>query len=164
MATLLEMLAEKKRLQEVVQEIVVKAIEQVQEYELVPEPVVQEIVIQEVALVEAIQHEMSIDPTILKEAELVTADIIPRIRQLASLSDIQTENEMKLLKAALMANPQAVSLMLPEDVGMLVVALRRITKEAILAEVEKKAKGKTKVAKMDITKLSKEDLLDVTDF
>jgi hypothetical protein len=84
---------------------------------------------------------------IADEAAIVTADIIPRIRQLNSLSEASLETEMKLLKAALMANPEAVTLMLPEDIGEMVVALRKITKEAIItaeSKVTKKATGKAK--------------------
>ena len=96
---------------------------------------------------------------IADEAAIVTADIIPRIRQLNSLSDAQLEVEMKLLKAALMANPEAVALMLPEDIGEMVVALRKITKEAVVA-AEVKAAGRTKTAK---PKLDKNGQMEIAD-
>lgn len=85
---------------------------------------------------------------IAEEAAIVTADIVPRIRQLSSLSDAQLESEMKLLKHALMANPEAVALMLPTDVGELVKSLRRITKEAVIADAVKKT-TKAKAPKVD---------------
>ena len=100
-----------------------------------------------------------VDSFIAEEAAIVTADIVPRIRQLNSLSDMEAESEMKLLKAALMANPEAVALMLPEDVGELVVCLRRITKESILAIAEGKAKkpAKEKVDKAAMLNLTADD-------
>lgn len=100
-----------------------------------------------------------VDSYIADEAAIVTADIVPRIRQLNSLSDMEAESEMKLLKAALMANPEAVALMLPEDVGELVVCLRRITKESILAIAEGKAKkpAKEKVDKAAMLNLTADD-------
>lgn len=96
---------------------------------------------------------------IAEEAAIVTADIVPRIRQLNSLSDAQLEVEMKLLKAALMANPEAVALMLPEDVGEMVVALRRITKEAVVAAEAKAASGK-KGTKSKTTKSGQMEIAD----
>lgn len=98
-----------------------------------------------------------VNSAIAEEAAIVTADIIPRIRQLNSLSDAQLEVEMKLLKAALMANPEAVALMLPEDIGEMVVALRKITREAVVAAEAKaagkrttKPKAKTNINQMEI--------------
>lgn len=104
---------------------------------------------------------MSTDERILEEAQIVTADIVPRIRQLESLSDMEAENEMKLLKAALMANPEAVSLMLPTDVGLLTATLRRITKEAMIEAASKvKPKKEKKVDAKGIQAM----LADVDDF
>lgn len=85
---------------------------------------------------------------IAEDAAIVTADIVPRIRQLTNLSDADLESEMKLLKNALMANPEAVALMLPTDVGELVKGLRRITREAVINEATKKT-TKTKAPKVD---------------
>ena len=96
---------------------------------------------------------------IADEAAIVTADIIPRIRQLNSLSDAQLEVEMKLLKAALMANPEAVALMLPEDIGEMVVALRKITHEAVVA-AEAKASSKSKGIKSKTTKTGQMEIAD----
>lgn len=104
---------------------------------------------------------MSTEERILEEAQIVTADIVPRIRQLESLSDMEAENEMKLLKAALMANPEAVSLMLPTDVGLLTATLRRITKEAMIEAASKvKPKKEKKVDAKNIQAM----LADVDDF
>lgn len=82
-----------------------------------------------------------------QEAEQTYEDIIPKIRALSEIEDgTLLDDEMEYLKVALLANPSAVALMLPEDVGMLVVALRRVTGEEILAAV--KGKGKKKESKM----------------
>lgn len=97
----------------------------------------------------------TVNKQIAEEAAIAVADIIPRIRQLQSLSDMEVEAEMPLLKNALMANPEAVSLMLPTDVGELVVALRRITKEAVVTAEAKKKPAKAK--KVDISNYSEVD-------
>jgi hypothetical protein len=107
-------------------------------------------------LVNAVKQEQSIDDLldvqafdrgILSQGAITVEDIVPRIEQLNSLSDMDAENEMRLLKAALMANPAAVSLMMPEHVGTLVSTLRRITKEAIVAseKPKKEKKASTKI-------------------
>jgi hypothetical protein len=87
-----------------------------------------------------------IDSTIFKQATLAAEDIVPRIRQLNSLTEADLPNEMKLLRDALMANPAAVSLMMPEDVGLLVIALRKITQEAVIASASTPS-GKSKKVK-----------------
>lgn len=70
------------------------------------------------------------------------ADIATRIQALNELSDVPLENAMKELKKALMANPNAVSLMLDSDYGQMVIALRRLTKQdQVEAETEKKKGG-----------------------
>lgn len=82
------------------------------------------------------------------EVNQAAADIIPRIRELDKLAGESLEDEMKLLKGALLTNPGAVELMLPEDIGMMVTALRKVTGQSIAeATAEKKpgAKKKSKV-------------------
>jgi hypothetical protein len=105
--------------------------------------------------------DIKMDETILAEAAITVDDIIPRIRALNSLSDMQVEREMPLLKAALLANPAAVSLMLPTDVGLLVASRRRITQEAIIATAAKKEK-KPKTAKL--SDMSPEAVAAIDDF
>jgi hypothetical protein len=101
--------------------------------------------------------------TILKQAAITVEDIVPRIRELITLSDIDAKNEMELLKAALMANPAAVSLMLPSDVGLLVTTLCRVTGQAVLEEKIAKEKKAKKPKALDVSKLSK-DQLEESDF
>lgn len=77
-------------------------------------------------------------------AEQAAHDIKERIVQLCSLSDDDLRPAMTDLKAALMENPDAVALMLPQDIGEMVKALRRITGEALAIASAPKAKGKPK--------------------
>jgi len=100
------------------------------------------------------------DSKIMEDALITTADIVPRIRQLNSLSDMEAEKEMSLLKIALMANPEAVALMLPEDVGLLVATLRRIVREEVIATAAKKTTKKAKETKVDAKTLWATDVDD----
>ena len=102
-----------------------------------------------------------IEGSILVEAQQTIEDIIPRIRNLSNIETGETlKHEMDLLKASLMANPAAVSLMLPTDVGHLVEALRRIVGEAIVTASTKPTRGKKK----EVSKrLTAEDLAEMDD-
>lgn len=72
-----------------------------------------------------------------------TADIIHRIRTLSALSQEDIKSAMDSLKIALLQNPAAVAIMLPEDIGEMVKALRQITGQAI-AESSKPKEKKSK--------------------
>lgn len=74
-------------------------------------------------------------------AEQVYNDILPRINDLVNLSGEALEQEMKILKKALMENPDASNLMLPEDIGKTVAALRRMTGQAQATAAAKPKKG-----------------------
>lgn len=77
------------------------------------------------------------------------ADIKDRIDKLTELAGEPLENAMSDLKKALLKNPNATNLMQDQDIGQLVIALRKITGEAI-AEAAKDGR-KTKVkAKQNI--------------
>jgi hypothetical protein len=79
------------------------------------------------------------------------ADIEQRIQNLENASETELEGQMKALKKALMDNPAATELMLDTDIGKMVIALRRLTKEAIVeAEKEKKPGRKPKEKAMPI--------------
>lgn len=111
----------------------------------------------------------TVDAEIAKDAKITVDDILPRIRALSSLAEIDTIREMDRLKEALLANPEAVNLMQPEDVGELVKALRRITKEAVVtAEKAKstktKASSKTTSGIKPITAFTAEELANADDF
>ena len=73
-------------------------------------------------------------------AQQAYSDLLPRLAALQSISDDKLQDEMRLLKKALMENPAACALMLPQDVGQLVTALRRLTGEQ-LALAAAKPKG-----------------------
>jgi hypothetical protein len=74
----------------------------------------------------------------------VMEDLRPRIDQLQDLQGDDLSEAMKELKKALMENPAATQLLLPEDIGKLVEALRRITGEAITSAATKPKKEKAK--------------------
>ncbi|MGE4259186.1 MAG: hypothetical protein AB7F19_07580 [Candidatus Babeliales bacterium] len=83
-----------------------------------------------------------------QEASLVDeqkyADISARIKALADLQEESLENAMKELKKSLSENPNACALMLDEDLGLMVTALRRMNNVQV-AEI--KEGGKTKKPK-----------------
>lgn len=68
------------------------------------------------------------------------SEISTRISLLCDMSDADLKLEMQNLKTALKENPAAVSLMHDEDVGKMVVALRRITGFAIAQASAKEKK------------------------
>ncbi len=79
------------------------------------------------------------------------ADIIRRIRELETLSGEDLSGEMTSLKDALHFNPDAVALMLPEDLGLLVAALRKVTNTSISEATKEKKEGTPKAKKKALT-------------
>ena len=80
------------------------------------------------------------------------ADIAERLRVLADLSDTELKNAMSDLKKALLANPNAVSLMEDTDYAQMVIALRRLTKEdQVEAAKEKTTGGRKKKSTLDLS-------------
>lgn len=84
------------------------------------------------------------------EISQAATDILPRIKELQNLSGEDLESEMQILKKAILENPSAAMLMLPEDIGCMVVALRRMTGQSI-AEATAEKKTGTKKAKKALT-------------
>lgn len=84
-------------------------------------------------------------------AQQAYADLLPRIQALEALGGEELSKEMGLLKGALMHNPEACSLMLPQDMGMLVAALRRAAGEHLATAAAKPKKGAPKAAKIILT-------------
>jgi hypothetical protein len=79
------------------------------------------------------------------------SDILQRINLLETASETELEPQMKDLKAALMKNPSAVELLLDTDIGKMVIALRKLTKEAIVeAAADKKPGRKAKDKAMPV--------------
>jgi hypothetical protein len=74
---------------------------------------------------------------------------------------ISLEKAMAELKVALKENPAACSLLLPEDVGLCVAALRKMTNKGILEELSSKKTKKDKVVitQEDMDNLTMDDLL-----
>lgn len=61
----------------------------------------------------------------------IASELSQRIALLCDIDGVDLKTEMQSLKAAILENPQATSLLLDEDVGKLVSALRKITGVAI---------------------------------
>lgn len=80
-------------------------------------------------------------------AEQAYADILPRIQALKELDSEDLENAMKELKDALMKNPSAATLMLPEDIGEMVKALRKTTGQTMVEATKAKKTGEPKAPK-----------------
>lgn len=71
----------------------------------------------------------------------IMEDLRPRIDQLQDMQGDNLSGAMKDLQKALLENPSAVSLLLPEDIGKMVEALRRMTGQAIAAAATPKKKS-----------------------
>lgn len=78
-------------------------------------------------------------------------DIKGKIDQLEATSEENLKDAMSTLKAALMANPAAVSLMEDTDMGKMVIALRRYTKEEVIAASVNKKVGRKPKETIDLT-------------
>jgi hypothetical protein len=95
----------------------------------------------------------------------IKSEISTRIALLNNMSEADLKNEMRELKVALKENPAACALLMDEDIGALVSALRKITHKDI-TEAETKPKKGTK-PKAEKVQLSAEQLaaaLDDDDF
>ena len=75
-------------------------------------------------------------------AQQAYSDVLPRINGLVALSGEALEKEMSILKKALIENPDACAIMLPEDIGKMVAALRTMTGQALTEAVAKPKGGK----------------------
>lgn len=93
-------------------------------------------------------------------AEQAYADILPRINELASLDSEKLEGAMKDLKGALLQNPSAAELMLPEDIGAMVSALRKLTGQTIVEAAKTKKSGGTGSRKKNLTAEEMEAVFD----
>lgn len=90
------------------------------------------------------------------ETKQAYSDIKQRIDALVSLSDLDLKTAMTELKKSLMQNTNAVALMLPSDIGQMVIALRKMT-GIELAKAEEKKTGK-KGGKIKEVMLSADEL------
>lgn len=100
-----------------------------------------------------------LDSSVSESDKTAYVDIVHKVAILESIMDPQLENAMKELKTALMKNPSAVSLMHDTDIGKMVIALRRLTKEAqIQAETDKKPGRKAKDKLPTMAAMTPEDI------
>lgn len=79
--------------------------------------------------------------------EQLAHEIKARIQQLSDLAGTDLATEMDDLKIVLLQNPAACQLLLPEDIGMAVAAIKRMVFTAITSKekVAKERPGKIKV-------------------
>ena len=101
----------------------------------------------------------------LDSPEQVYSEISQRIKTLEAMSGDSLKDEMVDLKKALLENPQACMLLLPEEIGSLVSSLRKITGIAIATASSKTSKKKE--PKASAKKMTPEELaaaLDDEDF
>ena len=101
----------------------------------------------------------------LDSPEQVYSEISQRIKTLEAMSGDSLKDEMVDLKKALLENPQACMLLLPEEIGSLVSSLRKITGIAIATASAKTSKKKE--PKASAKKMTPEELaaaLDDEDF
>ena len=97
--------------------------------------------------------------------EQIYSEISQRIKQLEELSGDDLKNEMMDLKKALLENPQACMLLLPEEIGSMVSSLRQITGIAIATASAKTSKKKEpKAAGKKLTAQELADALNDEDF
>jgi hypothetical protein len=71
-------------------------------------------------------------------------DIKAKINLLSDMSEANLPGAMKELKTALLKNPQACYLILPQDIGQMVIALRAMKNEAVVEAASGKEKGPKK--------------------
>lgn len=116
-----------------------------------------------VAEVKKEEEDIFIDPDTLPDDPAQAAAFIDIKRRVAKLKNLMGDDlppAMSQLKKALKENPAACELMLDEDLGMMVVALRRMTGEQIAAAAEPKKKGPGKSAKAKDVALTKDQIMD----
>lgn len=74
-------------------------------------------------------------------------DIKAKINMLSDMSESNLPGAMKELKAALLKNPQACYLILPQDIGQMVIALRAMKNEAVVTSEKTPKEKKAKASK-----------------
>jgi hypothetical protein len=90
---------------------------------------------------------VAVDPVVAQ----AYSDIKEKIERLSLASDTDLKSAMKDLKAALMKNPAAVSLMEDTDIGQMVIALRKITGEALAEAAKEKKPGRKAKENVDLS-------------
>lgn len=85
-----------------------------------------------------------------------TEEIRTRIERLADMPELDLKQAMDGLKALILANPSACAQLLPEDVGDMVTALRRMTNNTVAAALAPAKRGRAATKKEPI--LAADDL------
>jgi hypothetical protein len=102
--------------------------------------------------------------TVEIEQVLTTEEIQNKIAQLSTTEDEESlKNAMQDLKKALKANPAACAALLPEDIGQMVMYLKKITGKDIEEAAGRKKSKKKNTDKVDLNNLSdtqKQEILD----
>lgn len=96
-----------------------------------------------------------------------TSELQARIKLLNDMSEADLRNEMRDLKTTLVQNPSACALLLDEDIGLMVTALRKLTAKLVADTAAKPKSTRTAAAKPAAKKLSAAELqaaLDDDDF
>ena len=103
----------------------------------------------------------------IETLELTTEQLQDKIRALSTTSEGEDlRYAMRDLKKAILANPSACALLLPEDIGEMVKHLRRMTEPDIEKQNVKKVKKEVKTAMNKILKpsdFSTEELKEISD-
>jgi hypothetical protein len=74
-------------------------------------------------------------------------DIKAKINLLSDMSEANLPGAMKELKTALLKNPQACYLILPQDIGQMVIAFRAMKNEAVVTSEKTPKEKKAKASK-----------------
>lgn len=103
----------------------------------------------------------------MNETEVIASELQQKISLLATFDGASLKGEMQALKKALLENPAACSLLLDEDIGKAVEALRRMVGVAVAsasaAKEKKPAKAKQKALTPEELK-AQLDLISDDDF
>lgn len=93
----------------------------------------------------------------IKETEVkqVASEISAKINLLTDFSGESLKGEMASLKKALLENPAAAALLLPEDIGKAVAAIRRMVGIAIASANAPKEKKPAKSKQLTAVELAK---------
>lgn len=75
------------------------------------------------------------------------ADIKAKLSLLSDMADTDLKSAMTDLKKSLLQNPQACYLMLPQDIGQMVIALRAMKNETVVALTKEPKEKKSKASK-----------------
>ena len=87
----------------------------------------------------------------LNTPQEAASELQTRIAMLCDIEGVDLKNEMTSLKAAIMENPAATQFLLPEDIGKMVSALRKITGFAISQAATKEKKPRATKVKTQLT-------------